>query len=102
MRSAQSDARTSGDDGPRVAELQACVGRLQRELAAYPAEFADRAIAEEELATLDAMARRGSPEVRRLRLSLLLIAGSIGSVSALAPALARLHSALDRFGSGRS
>ncbi|WP_119295843.1 DUF5955 family protein [Streptomyces sp. YIM 130001] len=92
-----SSVRAGGEDDPRVAELAACVGRLRRELAAYQAEFTDRAIAEEELADLHAMTAAGRPEVRRLRLSLLLIAGSIGSVSALAPALAQLHTAVEQF-----
>ncbi|MFJ8667097.1 DUF5955 family protein [Streptomyces sp. NPDC093600] len=87
----------SGDD-PRVAELRAAVSRLRRELAGHPAEFADRGIAEDELASLDAMAAGGTPEVRRLRRSLLLIAGSIGSVSALANGLADVRKAVELFG----
>jgi hypothetical protein len=44
------------------------------------------------------MALSGMPEVPRLRRSLLLIAGSIGSVSALAPRLADVRSAVELFG----
>ncbi|GAP46298.1 hypothetical protein SAZU_1036, partial [Streptomyces azureus] len=79
---------TGGDEDPRVTELRSAVARLRRRLAAHPGEFADRAIAEEELAALDAMAADGTPEISRLHRSLLLIAGAIGSVSALAPELA--------------
>ncbi|MER5206562.1 DUF5955 family protein [Streptomyces sp. NPDC002825] len=83
---------------PRVAELRAAVSRLRRELAALRVEFADRGIAEDELAALDAMALSGDPEVRRLRRSLLLVAGSVGSVSALAEGLAGVRRAVELFG----
>ncbi|MFB7508973.1 DUF5955 family protein, partial [Streptomyces broussonetiae] len=49
------------DEDPRVVELRTAVSRLRRELAALPAEFPDRAIAEDELATLAAMAAGGAP-----------------------------------------
>lgn len=81
-----------------MAELRAAVSRLRRELAGHRAEFTDRGIAEDELAALDAMAVSGVPEVRRLRRSLLLIAGSIGSVSALANGLANVRQAVELFG----
>lgn len=68
-----------------MTELRTAVSRLRRELAGHPAEFPDRGIAEDELAALDAMAAGGRPEVLRLRRSLLLVAGAIGSVSAGAP-----------------
>jgi hypothetical protein len=87
----------SGED-PRVAELRTAVSRLRRELAAHPAEFPDRVIAEDELAALAAMAAHGIPEIPRLRRSLLLIAGAIGSVSALARGLSQVRSAVDLFG----
>ncbi|MFF1506409.1 DUF5955 family protein [Streptomyces sp. NPDC058326] len=83
---------------PRVAELRLAVSRLRRELAAHRVEFADRGIAEDELAALDAMALSGAPEVRRLRRSLLLVAGSVGSVSALAEGLAAVRHAVELFG----
>ncbi|MEV2196214.1 DUF5955 family protein [Streptomyces phaeochromogenes] len=89
---------TGSDEDPRVAELRTAVSRLRRELAAHPAEFPDRGIAEDELAALAAMAVTGMPEVPRLRRSLLLIAGSIGSVSALATGLAGVRSAVELFG----
>lgn len=89
---------TGGDEDPRVTELRSAVARLRRRLAAHPGEFADRAIAEEELAALDAMAADGTPEISRLHRSLLLIAGAIGSVSALAPELAEVRRAVDLFG----
>ncbi|EPD66320.1 DUF5955 family protein [Streptomyces sp. 7R016] len=86
------------DEDPRVAELRTAVSRLRRELAAHPAEFPDRGIAEDELAALAAMTTDGAPEVRRLRRSLLLIAGAIGSVSALARGLSEVRDAVDLFG----
>ncbi|MFE7170469.1 DUF5955 family protein [Streptomyces sp. NPDC057616] len=86
------------DEDPRVAGLRTAVSRLRRELAAHPAEFPDRGIAEDELAALAAMTAGGTPEIRRLRRSLLLIAGAIGSVSALAPGLSDVRDAVDLFG----
>ncbi|CBG68961.1 MULTISPECIES: DUF5955 family protein [Streptomyces] len=89
---------TGSDEDPRVAGLRSAVSRLRRELAAHPAEFPDRGIAEDELAALAAMVVTGMPEVPRLRRSLLLIAGSIGSVSALARGLADVRTAVELFG----
>ncbi|WP_327727073.1 DUF5955 family protein [Streptomyces sp. NBC_00487] len=89
---------TGSDEDPKVAGLRSAVSRLRRELAAHPAEFPDRGIAEDELAVLAAMAVTGMPEVPRLRRSLLLIAGSIGSVSALARGLAEVRTAVELFG----
>ncbi|WBO62938.1 DUF5955 family protein [Streptomyces camelliae] len=89
---------TGRDEDPRVAELRTAVSRLRRELAALPSEFPDRAIAEDELAALAAMAAGGAPETPRLRGSLLLIAGAIGSVSALARGLKEVRDAVDLFG----
>ncbi|WP_319764278.1 DUF5955 family protein [Streptomyces europaeiscabiei] len=89
---------TGSDEDPKVAGLRSAVSRLRRELAAHPAEFPDRGIAEDELAALAAMAVTGLPEVPRLRRSLLLIAGSIGSVSALARGLADVRTAVELFG----
>jgi hypothetical protein len=89
---------TGNDEDPRVTELRSAVSRLRRELAAHPGEFADRAIAEDELAALAAMGLSGVPEIPRLRRSLLLIAGAIGSVSALAVALGAVRNAVDLFG----
>jgi hypothetical protein len=79
-------------------ELHAAVSRLRRELAGYRTEFRDRAIAEDELAALAAMVASGSPETARMRRSLLLIVGSIGSVSALRQALMGVRDAVDLFG----
>ncbi|MFD9910402.1 DUF5955 family protein [Streptomyces sp. NPDC059063] len=100
LRSVGRRAVRDGFEDPRVRELRAAVSRLRRELAAYPGEFPDRAIAEDELAALAAMAAAGDPEARRLRRSLLLVAGSIGSVSALAGALAGVRGAVEGFGRG--
>lgn len=97
MRSAEERCVPWSGGEPRVAELHTVVARLRRELAALPAELPDRAIAEDELAGLAAMLLGGFPEVPRLRRSLLLIAGAIGSVSALAPAVGRVRAAVDRF-----
>ncbi|MET7855816.1 DUF5955 family protein [Streptomyces sp. NPDC005318] len=93
----QARVTSSGED-PRVTELRTAVSRLRRELAGHRAEFPDRAIAEDELAALDAMAVTGAPEIPRLRRSLLLIAGAVGSVSALASALRDVRIAVDLFG----
>ncbi|MFJ3952043.1 DUF5955 family protein [Streptomyces sp. Je 1-4] len=86
-----------GDD-PRVKELRGAVARLRRQLAVLPGELPDRVAADDELAALDAMVSHGMPEVPRLRRSLLLIAGAVGSVSALSPALAEVREGIDRFG----
>ena len=91
-------AVTGGDEDQRVAELRTAVSRLRRELAAHPAEFPERVIAEDELAALAAMAAHGVPEVPRLRRSLLVIAGAIGSVSALARGLSDVRAAVELFG----
>ncbi|MFG2223270.1 DUF5955 family protein [Streptomyces sp. NPDC048644] len=87
-----------GEDDPRVRELRGAVSRLRRQLAVLPAELPDRAVADEELAALYAMVSDGLPEVPRLRRSLLLIAGAVGSVSALSPALTEVREGIDRFG----
>ncbi|MGW7411972.1 DUF5955 family protein [Streptomyces sp. NPDC054863] len=93
---------TSADGDPRVAELHRVVARLRRELAAHPAELSDRMIAEDELAALAAMVLSGAPDVLRLRRSLLLVAGAIGSVSALGPAMGLVRDAVERFGEERA
>ncbi|WP_306184119.1 MULTISPECIES: DUF5955 family protein [unclassified Streptomyces] len=98
LRSLEQTPVTGSGEDPRVAELRAAVSRLRRELATHPVEFPDRAIAEDELAALAAMAAHGVPELPRLRRSLLLIAGSIGSVSALARGLSEVRAAVDLFG----
>ncbi|MEU0075441.1 DUF5955 family protein [Streptomyces sp. NPDC006332] len=98
LRSLGQRPVAGGDEDLKVAGLRTAVSRLRRELAAHPAEFPDRAIAEDELAALAAMTIDGTPEIPLLRRSLLLIAGAIGSVSALAPALSEVRSAVDLFG----
>lgn len=98
MRSVGQTRVTGSDEDPREMELRAAVSRLRRELAGHPAEFPDREIAEDELAVLAAMVASGGPEIPRMRRSLLLIAGAIGSVSALAPALMDVRNAVDLFG----
>ncbi|WP_037858803.1 DUF5955 family protein [Streptomyces sp. NRRL S-340] len=98
LRSLGQRAVTGSGEDPRVAELRTAVSRLRRELAAHPRDFPDRAIAEDELASLAAMAAHGTPEIPRLRRSLLLIAGSIGSVSALRVGLGEVRAAVDMFG----
>ncbi|MFK4145484.1 DUF5955 family protein [Streptomyces sp. NPDC004065] len=97
LRSVGQRPVTGSGEDPRVAGLRTAVSRLRRELAAHPVEFPDRAIAEDELAALASMATHGVPETRRLRRSLLLIAGSIGSVSALADGLSEVRAAVDQF-----
>ncbi|MCQ8774213.1 DUF5955 family protein [Streptomyces telluris] len=80
-----------------MSELRGAVSRLRRALAGHPAPLPDRDAAEDELAALDAMARAGDPEISRLRRSLLLVAGAVGSVSALSPTLSALREAVDSF-----
>lgn len=101
LRSLGQRSVTGSDEDPRVAELRTAVSRLRRELAAHPAEFPDRVIAEDELAALAAMTIDGTPEIPRLRRSLLLIAGAIGSVSALTRGLTDVRDAVDLFGQPR-
>ncbi|NEC64935.1 hypothetical protein G3I41_09830 [Streptomyces sp. SID9727] len=98
MKSVGQERVTGSGEDPRVVELHTAVSRLRRALAGHPGRFPDRAVAEDELAALDAMARGGAPEIPRLRRSLLLIAGAIGSVSALAAALRDVRVAVDLFG----
>ncbi|CAM5527355.1 DUF5955 family protein [Streptomyces aurantiogriseus] len=98
LRSLGQRSVAGSDEDPRVAELRTAVSRLRRELAAHPADFPDRVMAEDELAALAAMATHGVPEIPRLRRSLLLIAGAIGSVSALARALSEVRNAVELFG----
>ncbi|MFF8369288.1 DUF5955 family protein [Streptomyces lydicus] len=95
----QRNRRVTAVDGdPRVQELRGAVARLRRQLAVLPGELPDRGAADDELAALDAMVSHGLPEVPRLRRSLLLIAGAVGSVSALSPALSEVREGIDRFG----
>lgn len=101
LRSLGQRPVTGSDEDLRVVELRSAVSRLRRELAAHPAEFPDRGIAEDELAALAAMTIDGVPETPRLRRSLLLIAGAIGSVSALSPGLTRVRDAVELFGEPR-
>ncbi len=101
LRSLGQRSLTGSDEDPRVAELRTAVSRLRRELAAHPAEFPDRVIAEDELAALAAMTIDGIPEIPRLRRSLLLVAGAIGSVSALTRGLTDVRNAVDLFGQPR-
>ncbi|RFC71482.1 DUF5955 family protein [Streptomyces sp. AcE210] len=98
LRSVGQKLVAVSEEDPRVTELRTAVSRLRRELAAHPAEFPDRAVAEDELAALDAMAAGGLPEIPRLRRSLLLIAGAIGSVSALGKGLGDVRNAVELFG----
>ncbi|MCB5169555.1 DUF5955 family protein [Streptomyces bambusae] len=94
----------NGGGDPKVVALRSAVSRLRRELAAHPREFAERGIAEEELAALGAMAFGGTAEPARLLRSLLAVAGALGSVSALAAPLAALREAVRAFtetGQGR-
>ncbi|MEG3626779.1 DUF5955 family protein [Streptomyces poriticola] len=98
LRSLGQGRVTAGDEDMRVTELRSAVARLRRRLALLPADFPDRAVAEDELAGLAAMTAQGVPEAARLRRSLLLIAGAIGSVSALRPGLAEVRRAVELFG----
>lgn len=98
LRSVEQRRVPGSQVDPRVAGLRSAVARLRRQLAAHPAEFRDRSIAEEELAALAVLADGDHPEIPGLRRSLLLIAGAIGSVSALGPGVRELREAVDLFG----
>ncbi len=92
------------DDGtldPRAAALRVAVARCRRELAGYRGNLPDRHIAEDELSALAAAADAGVPDVPRLRRGLLVIAGALGSVSALAGALTEVRRAIELFGTPR-
>ena len=101
VRSLGQRPMTGSDEDPRVTGLRTAVSRLRRELAALPADFPDRGIAEDELAALAAMTISGAPEIPRLQRSLLLIAGAIGSVSALSRGLGEVRNAVELFGEQR-
>ncbi|GLF97970.1 DUF5955 family protein [Streptomyces yaizuensis] len=101
MRSVgQTQVTSSGTDpqDPRVTALGVAVRRLRRELAGHPGRFPDRDIADRELVVLAALAASGQPDICLMRRSLLLVAGAIGSVSALTPALFQVRSAVELFG----
>ncbi|MEU9734157.1 DUF5955 family protein [Streptomyces sp. NPDC048002] len=98
LRSLGQRPVTGSGEEPSVARLRTAVSRLRRELAALPADFPDRGIAEEELAALAAMTLGGAPEIPRLQRSLLLVAGAVGSVSALSRALAEVRRAVELLG----
>ncbi|MER6856180.1 DUF5955 family protein [Streptomyces pilosus] len=98
LRSVERRRVPGGQVDPRVAGLRSAVARLRRQLAAHPAEFRDRDVAEEELAALADLAAGDHPDIPRLRRSLLLVAGAIGSVSALGPGVRELREAVDLFG----
>nr|WP_108952544.1 DUF5955 family protein [Streptomyces fragilis] len=99
LRSLERPPADGRGEDPRVAGLKAAVARLRRELASYRVEFTDRAVAEEEIAGLAALAAEGSPDPARLRRSLLLIASAVGSVSALAGGMRDVRHAVERFDS---
>ncbi|MGR8007333.1 DUF5955 family protein [Streptomyces hypolithicus] len=101
FKSVEHRRLTAQGEDPQVAELRDSVARLRRELAGHPAELPDRGVAEDELRALHAMARSGAPEIMRLRRSLLLVAASIGSVSALSGAMTQVRNAVDLFGPDR-
>ncbi|MBW1600608.1 hypothetical protein JJV70_00505 [Streptomyces sp. JJ66] len=82
---------------PRIAALRLAVSRMGRELAAHPGTLADRDVAEEQLAVIEAMAA-GPVELTRLRHALLLTVSALGSVSALAEPLGELRGAIALFG----
>ncbi|MEU2794489.1 DUF5955 family protein [Streptomyces sp. NPDC007100] len=89
--------RTGFEEDPLAVALRGAVDRMRRELAVLPGELPDRSAADDELAALDALVGAGDPEVARLRRSLLLIAGAVGSVSALGPALRDLRELIDLY-----
>ena len=93
-----SAARCDGRSEPRLVALRAAVIRLHRELTGHRATLPDRAIADEELAALTARLMAASPpEVSGLQYSLLVIAGALGSVTALQDAFCEVRHAVERF-----
>lgn len=94
---AKRGAGRAGTD-PRLVELERSLGGLREALEQYAAPLTDRAVAERELALLEAMVRAARPEEAALRQGLLLLASAVGSVRALAPALAEVRAAVDLFG----
>ncbi|WP_436739580.1 DUF5955 family protein [Streptomyces sp. BBFR102] len=90
----------AGRQDLRTGELRGATAQLRRRLAAHRKDFPDRAVAEDELAALMAMAREVTPDLGRLRRSLLLVAASLGSVSAFTAELARLRAAVELFDGG--
>ncbi|MEV7420211.1 DUF5955 family protein [Streptomyces sp. NPDC089919] len=89
-----------GEEDTGAAALRAAVSRLRRELAAYRGSLPERAIAEDELATLAGMAPATRADLPRLHRCLLTLAGALGSVSALAPALKGVREAVEGVGRG--
>ncbi|WP_347877240.1 DUF5955 family protein [Streptomyces sp. 8K308] len=92
-----ASAHAGGTD-PRVGALRVAIERLRRDLNGYSAALADRGSAEHHLALLSAAASDPAPEAVALRNALLMIAGAVGSVSALAPAVVQLRQAVELFG----
>jgi hypothetical protein len=74
---------------------------MRAALEKYAAPLTDRAVAERELAVLEAMARAARPDEMALRHGLLLLASAVGSVRVLAPALGELRAAVELFGTPR-
>ncbi|MDT0266340.1 DUF5955 family protein [Streptomyces sp. DSM 44915] len=83
---------------PRVTTLRAAVHRLHRELGGYRLALDDREVAERQLALLDELTVTGAPDEATLGQSLLVIAAALGSVSALAGAVAEFRRAVELFG----
>ncbi len=92
--------RDGAEESP-LSALSGAVARLRRELDGYGAVLADREVAERQLDTLERLIAGGSPGESELRDALLLIAAAVGSVSALASAVAQLRRAVERFGVAR-
>ncbi|MGD9483151.1 DUF5955 family protein [Streptomyces sp. TRM70308] len=82
---------------PRTAGLRAAALRMRRELAVHPGALADREVAEEQLAAIEAMTV-GTVELAELRRALLLTVSALGSVSALTEPLDELRAAIALFG----
>lgn len=83
---------------PRVTTLRAAVRRLRRELGGYQVALADREVAMEWLTRLDEVSVAGVPDDATLGQALLDIAAALGSVSALAPAVAEFRRSIELFG----
>ncbi|EFG64398.1 DUF5955 family protein [Streptomyces sp. SPB074] len=94
------DDRRPGEDqeDPRIAELREAAAELRLALAVLPADLTDRDLAEAELAAFTGLLSGPAPSPAALSGPLLRLAATTGSVSALAPALARLRAAVELFG----
>lgn len=100
MAAGNAEAAYAADH--RATALRASAARLRDALDRHPASLTDRAVAQRELVVLERLAGTAGPlDVGALRHALLLIAGAVGSVRALAPELKELRAAVELFDAPR-